>query len=477
MVLGMHRSGTSLCSHVLSALGLDMTDNKAAPGHDGPNEDNPLGHWERWEIVEFHDRILQFFNRGFFTPYHDFSLPVAWPADPRVAGVRRELTAFLEERMGNGYFGFKDPRTVRLMPMWHQVISELNLAPKIIFCLRNPAQVARSLNVRDGFSRDICEYRWFSYAVDFFQYAKESEFCTIEYESWFEDPHANLAKLRDFLGLSEDGIAFYVDQEISEIVRHELRHDDKRLSGARPLIRSVYELARRADHETAAREQAETIAAQFVMFQQSQGALQRNFEDHATAAARLPALEDEVAMLREELVGAERRAQGAQAIPEIQGELTRLSEALARAEREVWDRAGLVETMRAELLSLSETLALTRHEARERVAIMASMEAELAGMREAVAKSERAEQEADARAAEVARLGSEVAGLRPMVTRAQQDAEQNAATSKSLRSELAAAESALIAAREVGRAAINGRATANPAPFDRLPQLGWRQRP
>jgi hypothetical protein len=37
MVLGMHRSGTSLCSHVLSALGLDMTDNEAAPGHDGPN--------------------------------------------------------------------------------------------------------------------------------------------------------------------------------------------------------------------------------------------------------------------------------------------------------------------------------------------------------------------------------------------------------------------------------------------------------
>jgi hypothetical protein len=93
--------------------------------------------------------------------------------------VRREITAFLEERMGNGYFGFKDPRTTRLMPMWHQVISELNLAPKIIFCLRNPSQVARSLNVRDGFSRDICEYRWFSYTVDFFRYAKESEFCTM----------------------------------------------------------------------------------------------------------------------------------------------------------------------------------------------------------------------------------------------------------------------------------------------------------
>ena len=31
MVLGMHRSGTSLCSHVLSALGLDMTDHGVGP--------------------------------------------------------------------------------------------------------------------------------------------------------------------------------------------------------------------------------------------------------------------------------------------------------------------------------------------------------------------------------------------------------------------------------------------------------------
>jgi hypothetical protein len=179
MVLGMHRSGTSLCSHVLSALGLDMTDNMAAPGHDGPGKDNPLGHWERWEIVEFHDRILRFFNREFSSQRHDFALPVAWWADPRVAKVRREITAFLERRMGNGYFGFKDPRTVRLMPMWHQIVNELKLAPKIVFCLRNPAQVARSLSERDGFSLDTGEYRWFSYTIDLFRYTKSAELVSI----------------------------------------------------------------------------------------------------------------------------------------------------------------------------------------------------------------------------------------------------------------------------------------------------------
>src|SRR5437764_15176593 len=124
IVLGMHRSGTSLCSHILSALGVDMTDKVAGPGADTPGFDNPKGHWERWEIVELHNRILGLFNQEFHSPLHDFSLPVAWWADPQVAAIRREIGAFLEGRMGHGIFGFKDPRTVRLMPIWYQITNE-----------------------------------------------------------------------------------------------------------------------------------------------------------------------------------------------------------------------------------------------------------------------------------------------------------------------------------------------------------------
>src|SRR5215468_10867338 len=71
VVLGVHRSGTSLCAHILSAMGIDMADEISA------HESNARGHWERWEIVEFHDRILAQFNRAYFGPFHDFSLPVA----------------------------------------------------------------------------------------------------------------------------------------------------------------------------------------------------------------------------------------------------------------------------------------------------------------------------------------------------------------------------------------------------------------
>src|SRR5437879_1951116 len=70
VVLGMHRSGTSLCSHVLSALGVDMADAI------GAQESNAKGHWERRQLVDLHDRILDHFSRGYYTLHHDFGLPV-----------------------------------------------------------------------------------------------------------------------------------------------------------------------------------------------------------------------------------------------------------------------------------------------------------------------------------------------------------------------------------------------------------------
>ena len=85
LVLGMHRSGTSLCSHILSAIGVDMAEEI------GEHASNPKGHWERREIVEFHNRILALFNRAYMSGFHDLPLPAAFWADPRVAEIKREI--------------------------------------------------------------------------------------------------------------------------------------------------------------------------------------------------------------------------------------------------------------------------------------------------------------------------------------------------------------------------------------------------
>src|SRR6266446_9866979 len=379
LVLGMHRSGTSLCSHLLSALGVDMADELPGPGKTSLEPDNPRGHWERWEIVEFHDRIFHLFNRDYFGRFHDFALPVAWWAEPRITQIRREIVAFLETRMGDGYFGFKDPRTVRLMPVWHQIFNELKLAPKIVLCLRNPAQVARSLNARDGLDPEIGEYRWLVHMIDFFRYCSNFDYCAIKYEDWFDIPAANIEKLKKFLDLpwqqSEADLALL----LSDVVDPGARHDaPTHQEASQPLVRTLYQLASR-DGQDGARDQIAYIVSQFVSFQQLQRPFRRAFEEVAKIAGKLPESEQEAAALRTALgerdaiiETAERRASDAEArLAEAEaqrGQIAGLAgerEARAEFEREASGlRATLAEReVRLAELSLRVDELLAAHQA------------------------------------------------------------------------------------------------------------------
>ena len=383
LVLGMHRSGTSLCSHLLSALGVDMADKIAGPGNPAPTPDNPRGHWERWEIVEFHDRILGLFNRDYLGRFHDFALPVAWWADPRVAQIRREIVAFLESRMGDGYFGFKDPRTVRLMPVWHQIFNELKLAPKLVLCLRNPAQVARSLHARDSLDPANGEYRWLAYMIDFYRYTSNFECCSVEYEEWFDNPAANIEKLRQFLDLpwqqSESDLALL----LSDLIDPTARHDDPEHHEAnQPLVRSLYKLASRAGRDDEARDQIAYIVSQFVGFQQLQRPFQRAFEEVAKVAAKFPEVEQAAAGLRAAVDEREAAVEAANArAVVVEG---RLAEALAE-----------IEQQRAQIAEL----------AKERDA-RAEIERETNGLKASLAERETALAELSHRADELLRIGA-----------------------------------------------------------------------
>jgi hypothetical protein len=526
LVLGMHRSGTSLCSHILSALGVDMTDKIEGPGSTAPTPQNPHGHWERWEIVAFHDRILYLFNRDYFGHFHDFALPVAWWADPRVVQIRREIIAFLERRMGEGYFGFKDPRTVRLMPMWHQILRELRLSPKVVFCLRNPAQVARSLHVRDELDPGLGEYRWFVHVIDFFRYSNSLDFCTVEYEDWFIDPFVNLNKLTQFLDLpwqqSQSDLALL----LSGIIDPRARHDslDYREAG-QPLVRSLYKLASQTSKDVATRDQIGSLVAQFIGFQQLQRPLQQAFEEVAKFAARLPEIEQEAAALyaaageREALIAAQRAqldelasereariaieteanglrtalaereaalAEREAALAETSRQMNELSavvqsaqaeraaqqEALQRAEQVAQEQAASATAMQGEIAALKEVLAQAEHAGKERAAAAEAAQAEIATLRSLAASAERQVRE---RAAVAAATEAEAERLRDRLVRAREEAAHKGAAAASLQDEIAELQGKLTAARKAGQAAL-AAFRIDMAPKEKPErQRGWRR--
>jgi hypothetical protein len=504
LVLGMHRSGTSLCSHLLSALGLDMADKIPGPGATSPTPDNPRGHWERWEIVEFHDRILGLFNRDYFGRFHDFALPVAWWADPRVVQIRREIVAFLEKRMGNGYFGFKDPRTVRLMPVWRQILNELKLSPKLVLCLRNPAHVARSLHARDGLDPEIAEYRWLVHMIDFFRYTSNFDCCTVEYEEWFANPSANIEKLQKFLDLSWQQSEPDFGLMLSGIIDPAARHDDSdHREASQPLVRTLYKLAKRAGQD-ASGDQIAYIVSQFVGSQQLQRPFLQAFEDVAKVAAKYPEIEQEATTLRAVVSerdavveGAEGRVAAAEerladALAEIDGQRAQIAElakerdeasslrarlaerdtALAETSHRVDEYLAALQAVQSGCAARESALRRAEREATERAAAAAALQGEVVTLRGELA---RAEHEVTERAAAAAALQGEVATLRGELARAEREVTERAAAAAALQAEIVAVQGTLTAARQVGKAAIAAFRASIAAPMEPDRPLGWRK--
>jgi hypothetical protein len=481
IVMGVPGSGASLCAHILSALGVDMV---------GPERGDGAGPWERAELVALHDRILALFNRAHLGPFHDFALPVAWWADPRVAGIKREIVTHLEAGMGAGYFGFKDPRAVRLLPVWQQVANELKLAPRLVLCLRNPAQIAVLSSTREGLDPAVGEYRWFANTVDFFRHANSFDICTVEYESWFEDPPANVTRLKEFLGLDWQQGESDLSLLVSGIVDPAQGEEAGRREPSQPLVRSLYKLARRAGGDGGAREQITNIAFQFVGFQQLQRPFQLAFEEVAKTVAKLPAIERELDALRnaaverdtlvntqraqlndlaedrEARVAIEAEASGPRAtlaereaahaelsrkaddltasLQSAQAEREAQQEALQRAEQAGQQQAASAEAMQGEIAALRE--ALTRAEQAATAAEAA--QAELTTLREALGQAEHAVEE---RAAAAQAAQGEIASLRDTVTRTGQQVQERVAVTEVMQTEIATLRQALARAEHTAQ--------------------------
>ncbi len=213
MVLGMHRSGTSLCANMLHELGVDIADAS------GPSAANQRGHWERPRINDLHDAILANFGRGWDSPAHHLALPDGWWTDPRIEPIRRHIVEYIDHSMGGQrLFGFKDPRTARLLPLWPAILAELDLEPVTVFCVRDPAQVARSVAERDQLPADQGAYRWLVYNAQAVHGVGTGRVCVINYESWFSEPAATLERLARFVGLP-------ARPELVSVIDEGLRHD------------------------------------------------------------------------------------------------------------------------------------------------------------------------------------------------------------------------------------------------------------
>lgn len=254
LILGMHRSGTSLLTGVLSMLGINAGE-CLMPAQAAVN---PKGFWEHVEIVGLNDQILEALDSS----WDDISeLPDMWWTKSEVLPYKSSLKNVIRRDFERTpVWLLKDPRLCRLLPLWLEILRELEIKPFFILCLRNPFEVAASLNKRDGIISEEAHLLWLRYVLDSERWSRGYSRIVVTYESVLTDWKAVSNALEQAPGLGvnlrEEGRE--INKRIKEFIEPSLRHhvspsDQVKEVGTIPkLANKVYQLLVTAPLESVA---------------------------------------------------------------------------------------------------------------------------------------------------------------------------------------------------------------------------------
>lgn len=223
VVLGMDRSGTSLCTNVLSALGMSLGADLLAA-----DRFNERGYFEDREIWRLHERMLAVLGRSWDTLATVRPFPPLWWQSPPMESFRQQLAEIARARISaasGSIWGFKDPRTILLLPLWKAVFHDLGVQPVFIVCVRHPGAVAQSLAARDRFPTLFSELLWLEKTLTACLESWDAPNCIIHYEDWFVQPWRSTETLIKTCGLSPALNAQEIQAAVASIVSREMRHD------------------------------------------------------------------------------------------------------------------------------------------------------------------------------------------------------------------------------------------------------------
>ena len=195
-VLGMHRSGTSLAARLINLLGIELG---AVERLTAPAPDNPRGYWEHAALTRLNDEILTALGGSWDEPPPP---PADWDADPRLTSLRQAARALIDREFGDtACWAWKDPRNCLTLPFWRPHLPPL----RHVLCLRNPVDVARSLERRNGFSFAKSQDLWLRYVAAALANTSGHPRFLLFYEDLMADWSTEMRRLDRFLGTPQRG--------------------------------------------------------------------------------------------------------------------------------------------------------------------------------------------------------------------------------------------------------------------------------
>ncbi len=218
IVAGMHRSGTSAITRMVNLTGFAIADDLMAAA-----EDNERGFWESESLAAYHDRFFEAVD-------YSYDCARQLPADALTGTAAERLhdriVDHLQSLPQEGGVIVKDPRISLVLPIWLRAADMLGMAPKLIIAVRNPLEVAASLDRRNRFSYQKSLLLWLRYLVSVERNSREVDRVSVNYSDLLKDWRVQAKRIFDKLGLGEYADTETHGAEIDEFLSPELRHHD-----------------------------------------------------------------------------------------------------------------------------------------------------------------------------------------------------------------------------------------------------------
>ncbi|HEX3463975.1 MAG TPA: hypothetical protein VHS78_08015 [Candidatus Elarobacter sp.] len=377
LLVGMHRSGTSALTRVLSLCGGALPA-RLLP----PDAGNPSGYWEPLDAIAIDDAYLRARGSSWYDTRFD---PRPQPADPALV---ERIAEFLSTGFtAPGPLLVKEPRLTLLLPAWLAAADALEMPVRVIHVVRDPFEVAASLAVRNRMGTEHGLALWLKYTLAGERDARGRRRLFVAYDDLFADWSAVVARCIGELGLPlaiGAGTPAAVADHLRPALRHHRGAPDREPAGLDPRLvawarRAGAALRNAVTEPQRARRRLDALRAEFAASSYAAGRAWP--EPLAESAGYEPAAPLGVAEA---------------ALDPHTAELNRLKYQLEkeRYEREIAER----ETA-CELAKLREELASATASADRTATIQSQFEAHLAELRTRLATAQAAESDLHAVAA------------------------------------------------------------------------------
>ena len=407
----MHRSGTSALSRALNLLGGDMP-----PRLIEADQWNAAGYWESKPIKDLNEEMLVS-GGGEWSEWLEFNPD--WFKSSAMQRFRdRAIELVGSEFTDSPLFIFKDPRLSILMPFWRSIFDELGIDQVAIHPLRNPVEVARSLERRNNFLMSKGVLLWLRYTLDGERGTRGLRRIFTTFDDLLEDPAGLIERTQDDLGLIWPRNSVKARREIAQFLSADMRHhrDGARvlrsLSYGSDWVVRTYEtlMGFAADGENAdGRAALDEVRAQFVAASHAFGTIAKDNEDRHAKIAQLQQDREKAGARQAEL---ESSAAAAQAeldalragkvelernFSSTQERLAALQTGQETAERQLAEARKERDGLRERARSLEQHVAGSRKQAEELKLAQAEVEARAVKAQEQAEAIQRAKEALEAR--------------------------------------------------------------------------------